>query len=112
MTRDESFDIANKVRQSFAVEERLFSLCHAEGKALNHHQRFFQKKSEDCAWTPVDDEEFPKLLESVEHEAGWFSYQNGPLKESYSAKALRTLDPYYSSQQYFFRTPIVKRKGV
>ena len=31
MTRDESFDIANEVRQSFAVEERLFSLCHAEG---------------------------------------------------------------------------------
>ena len=26
MTRDESFDIANEVRQSFAVEERLFSL--------------------------------------------------------------------------------------
>ena len=34
MTRDESFDIANEVRQSFAVEERLFSLCHAEGKAV------------------------------------------------------------------------------
>ena len=29
MTRDESFDIANEVRQSFAVEERLLSsfLC-------------------------------------------------------------------------------------
>ena len=34
MTRDESFDIANEVRQSFAVEERLFSLCHAEGKVI------------------------------------------------------------------------------
>ena len=27
MTRDESFDIANEVRQSVAVEERLFSLA-------------------------------------------------------------------------------------
>ena len=34
MTRDKSFDIANEVRQSFAVEERLFSLCDAEGKSL------------------------------------------------------------------------------
>jgi len=34
MTRDESFDIANEVRQSFAVEERVFSLCHAEGKSF------------------------------------------------------------------------------
>ena len=32
MTRDKSFDIANEVRQSFAVEKRLFSLCHAEVK--------------------------------------------------------------------------------
>ena len=43
MTRDESFEIANEVRQSFAVEERLFSLCHAEGKSL----RYIQKKSEN-----------------------------------------------------------------
>ena len=81
MTRDESFDIANKVRQSFAVEERLFSLCHAEGKALNHHQRFIQKKSEDCAWTPVDDEEFPKLLKSVEREPVGFHIKMVPLKK-------------------------------
>ena len=38
MTRDESFDVANEVRQSFAVEERLFSLCHAEGNALYQQQ--------------------------------------------------------------------------
>ena len=48
MTRDESFDIAKEVRQSFAVEERLFSLCHAEGKSLYQQQRYTQKKSEDC----------------------------------------------------------------
>ena len=75
MTRDESFDIANEVRQSFAVEERLFSLCHAEGKSLYQQQRYTQKKSEDCAWTPVVDEELLKLLESVEHKAGWKPYQ-------------------------------------
>ena len=31
MTRGESFDIANEARQLFAVEERLFPSCHAEG---------------------------------------------------------------------------------
>ena len=112
MTRDESFDIANEVRQSFAVEERLFSLCHAEGKSLYQQQRYTQKKSEDCAWTPVVDEELLKFLESVEHKAGWRPYQNGHAQVSYRAKALRTPDPYYTSKQYFFRTSIVKRKGV
>ena len=112
MTRDESFDIANEVRQSFAVEERLFSLCHAEGKSLYQQQRYIQKKSEDCAWTPVVDEELLKFLESVEHKAGWIPYQNGHAQVSYRAKALRTPDPYYTSKQYFFRTSIVKRKGV
>ena len=112
MTRDESFDIANEVRRSFAVEERLFSLCHAEGKSLYQQQRYTQKKSEDCAWTPVVDEELLKFLESVEHKAGWIPYQNGHAQVSYRAKALRTPDPYYTSKQYFFRTSIVKRKGV
>ena len=112
MTRDESFDIANEVRQSFAVEERLFSLCHAEGKSLYQQQRYTQKKSEDCAWTPVVDEELLKSLESVEHKAGWIPYQNGHAQVSFGAKALRTPDPYYTSKQYFFRTSIVKRKGV
>ena len=112
MTRDESFDIANEVRQSFAVEERLFSLCHAEGKSLYQQQRYTQKKSEDCAWTPVVDEELLKFLESVEHKAGWIPYQNGHAQVSYRAKALRRPDPYYTSKQYFFRTSIVKRKGV
>ena len=112
MTRDESFDIANEVRQSFAVEERLFSLCHAEGKSLYQQQRYTQKKSEDCAWTPVVDEELLKFLEPVEHKAGWIPYQNGHAQVSYRAKALRTPDPYYTSKQYFFRTSIVKRKGV
>ena len=112
MTRDESFDIANEVRQSFAVEERLFSLCHAEGKSLYQQQRYTQKKSEDCAWTPVVDEELLKFLESVEHKACWIPYQNGHAQVSYRAKALRTPDPYYTSKQYFFRTSIVKRKGV
>ena len=112
MTRDESFDIANEVRQSFAVEERLFSLCHAEGKALYQQQRYTQKKSEDCAWTPVVDEELLKFLESVEHKPGWYPYQNGHARVSYRAKALRTPDPYYSSKQFYFRTSIVKRKGV
>ena len=112
MTRDESFDIANEVRQSFAVEERLFPLCHAEGKSLYQQPRYTQKKSEDCAWTPVVDEELLKFLESVEHKAGWIPYQNGHAQVSYRAKALRTPDPYYTSKQYFFRTSIVKRKGV
>ena len=112
MTRDESFDIANEVRQSFAVEERLFSLCHAEGQSLYQQQRYTQKKSEDCARTPVVDEELLKFLESVEHKAGWIPYQNGHAQVSYRAKALRTPDPYYTSKQYFFRTSIVKRKGV
>ena len=112
MTRDESFDIANEVRQSFAVEERLFSLCHAEGKALYQQQRYTQKKSEDCAWTPVADEELLRFLESVEHKPGWYPYQDGHAQVNYRAKALRTPDPYYSSKQYYFRTSIVKRKGV
>ena len=101
MTRDESFDIANEVRQSFSVEERLFSLCHAEGKALYQQQRYTQKKSEDCAWTPVVDEELLKFLESVEHKPGWYPYQNGHAQVSYRAKALRTPDPYYNSKFFF-----------
>ena len=113
MTRDESFDIANEVRQSYAVEERLFSLCHAEGKALYQQQKYIQKKSEDCAWTPVIDEELLKFLESAdEHKPGWSPYQNGHDQVNYRAKALRTPDPYYSSKQYYFRTSIVKKKCV
>ena len=77
MTRDESFDIANEVRQSFAVEERLFSLCHAEGKSLYQQRRYTQKKSEDCAWTPVVDAELLQFLGSVEQKARWIPYQNG-----------------------------------
>ena len=77
MTRDESFDIANEVRQSFAVEERLFSLCHAEGKALYQQQRYTQKKSEDCAWTPVVDEELLKFLESERGVNGAFDPASG-----------------------------------
>ena len=61
---------------------------------------------------PVVDEELLKFLESVEHKAGWIPYQNGHAQVSYRAKALRTPDPYYTSKQYFFRTSIVKRKGV
>ena len=71
-----------------------------------------QKKSEDCAWTPVVDEELLKFLESVEQKAGWIPYQNRHAQVSYRAKALRTPDPYYTSKQYFFRTSIVKRKAV
>ena len=112
MTRDESFDIANEVRQWFAVEERLFSLCHAEGKALYQQQRYTQKKGEDCAWTPVVDEELLKLLDSIEHKPGWYPYQNCHAQVSYRAKALRTPHPYYSSKQYYCRTSFVKRKGV
>ena len=83
-----------------------------EGKSLYQQQRYTQKKSEDCAWTPVVDEELLKFLESVEHKAGWIPYQNGHAQVSYRAKALRTPDPYYTSKQYFFRTSIVKRKRV
>ena len=89
-----------------------FSLCHAEGKSLYQQQRYTQKKSEDCAWTPVVDEELLKFLKSVEHKAGWIPYQNGHAQVSYRAEALRTPDPYYTSKQYFFRTSTVKRKGV
>ena len=112
MTWDESFDTANEVCQSFAVEERLFSLCHAEGKALYQQQRYTQKKSEDCAWTPVVDEELLEFLDPKEHKPGWYPYQNGHAQVSCRAKALRTRDPYDSSKQYYFRTSIVKRKGV
>ena len=70
MRRDESFNKANEVRQLFAVEERLFSLCHAEGKALYQQQRYAQKKSEDRAWAPVVDEELLQFLESVEPRVG------------------------------------------
>ena len=71
-----------------------------------------QEKSEDCAWTPVVDEELLKFLDSVEQKPGWYPYQNGHAQVSYRAKALRTPDPYYSSKQYYFRISIVKKKGV
>ena len=87
-------------------------MCHAEGKSLYQQQRYSQKKSEDCAWTPVVDEELLKFLESDEHKAGWIPYQNSHAQVSLRAKALRAPDPYYTSKQYFFRTSVVKRKGV
>ena len=71
-----------------------------------------RRKVEDCAWTPVVDEELLKFLESVEHMAGRIPFQNGHAQVSYRAKALRTPDPYYTSKKYFFRISIVKRKGV
>ena len=113
MTRDESFDIANEVRQSFAVEERLFSsfLCVAQkvGHYINNKDTYRRRVK---IVHGVVDEELLKFLESVEHKAGWIPYQNGHAQVSFRAKALRTPDPYFTSKQYFFRTSIVKRKGV
>ena len=94
MTRDESFDIANEVRQSLGVKNACFSLRHAEGKSVYQQLRYIQKKSEDCAWTPAVDEELLKSLESVEHKAGWIPYQNCHARVSFRAKALRTPDLY------------------
>ncbi len=44
LTRHESFNVANEVSQSFAVEECLPSLCHAEGKDLYQQQSMFRRK--------------------------------------------------------------------
>ena len=86
LTRHESFNVANEVSQSFAVEECLPSLCHAEGKDLYQQQKYVQKKSEDGAWTLVVDEELLKFLEALEHKAGWRPYQNGHAQASYRAR--------------------------
>ena len=54
-----------------------------------------------------------KFLESVEHKAGWYPFENGHAEVAYRAKALRTPDPYcYDRKKFHLRTSIVKRKGV
>ena len=111
-THDESSNIAEEVHKSLLVEERLCSACSQQNQTWRHRKEFKEKKVEDCAWTPVVDENMLKFLESVEHKSGWYPFENGHAQVAYRAKALRTLDPYYDRKKFHLRTSFVKRKGV
>ena len=112
-TRDESSGIAEEVHKSLLVEERLFSACYQQNQTRKQRKEFKEKKVEDCAWTPVVDENLLKFLESVEHKSVWYPFENGHAQSvAFRAKALRTPDPYYDRKKFHLRTSIVKRKGV
>ena len=74
---------------------------------MYQQQRYTQKKSEDCAWTPVVDEELLKFLDSVEHKPGWYPYQNGHAQVSYRAQVIHTIAPSNTILEL-----LLKRKGV
>ena len=113
MARDESLDVADEVRRSFAVEERLFSACYQNPSQKYYDSKTYKNRTtEDCAWTPVVDENLVKLLDSVEHKPGWYPHENGFAQVAYRAKALRTPEPQNDRRKYHLRTSIVKRKGV
>ena len=44
-----------------------------------------------------------KFLESVEHNSGWYPFENGNAQVAYRAKALRTPDPYYDRKEVPFK---------
>jgi len=94
------------------VEERLLSACYQQNQTWKQRKEFKEKKVEDCAWTPVVDENMLKFLESIEHKAGWYPFETRHAQVAYRAKALRTPDPYYDRNKFHLRTSIVKRKGV
>ena len=112
VTRDESSGIAGEVHKSLLVEERLFSACYQQTQTWKQREEFKEKKVEDCAWTPVVDENMLKFLESVEHKSGWYPFENGHAQVAYRAKALRTPDQYYDRKKFHLRISIVKRNGV
>ena len=109
--RDESSDTAEEVHKSLLVEERLFSAWYQQNQTWKQRKEFKEKKVEDSAWTPVV-ETMLKFLESVEHKAGWYPFENGHAQVAHRAKALRTPDPYYERKKFHLRSSIVKRKGV
>ena len=106
VTRDESSDTAEEVHKSLLVEERLFSACYQQTQTWKQRKEFKQKKVEDCAWTPVIDDTMLKFLESVEHKAGWYPFENGHAQVAYRAKALRTPDPYYDRKKFHKGLPL------
>eukprot|EP00435_Cladocopium_sp_Y103_P073754 s194_g45.t1 len=110
--RDESSDTAGEVQKSLLVEERLFSACYQQPRTWKQRKEYKEQKVEDCAWTPVVDENMLKFLESFEHKPGWYPFENGHAQVAYRAKALRTPDPYYDKMKFHLRTSIVKRRGV
>ena len=110
--QDESSDIAEEVHKSLLVEERLFTACYQRPKVWKQRKEFKEKKIEDCAWTPIVDENMLKFLDSVEHKPGWYPFENGHAQVAYRAKALRTPDPCYDRKKFHLRTSIVKRKRV
>eukprot|EP00435_Cladocopium_sp_Y103_P051075 s568_g15.t1 len=110
--RDESSDTAEEVHKYHLVEERLFSACYQQPRTWKQRKEYKEKKVEDCAWTPVVDENLLKFLESVEHKPGWYPFENGHAQVAYRAKALRTPDPYYDKKKFHLRASIVKRRGV
>eukprot|EP00435_Cladocopium_sp_Y103_P059650 s194_g21.t1 len=110
--QDESSDAAEEVHKSPLVEERLFSACYQQPQTWKQRKEYKEKKVEDCAWTPVVDEDMLKFLESVEHKPGWYPCENGRAQVAYRAKALRTPDAYNGRKKFHLRTSVVKRRGV
>ena len=53
-------------------------------------KEFKENKVENCAWSPVVDENMLKFLECIEHKSGWYPFENGHAQVAYRAKALRS----------------------
>ena len=112
MMRDESFDIANEVRQSFAVEERLFSLCHAEGKSFFNNEDTHRRRVKIVHGLPLLMQNGCSSYGQLNKRHVGYRTKMAIPKWAIELKHFRTPDPYYTSKQYFFRTFFVKRKGV
>ena len=112
VTQHESSYIAEEVHRSSLVEERLFSACYQQLQTWKQRKEFKEKKVQDCACTPVVDETWLELLESVEHKPGRYPFENGHAQVAYRAKSLRTPDQHYDRKKFHLRTSIVKGRGV
>ena len=83
--------LLEEVHKSLLVEERLFSACYQQNQTRKQRKEFKEKKVEDCAWTPVVDDELVEVpWKSVEHKSVWYPFENGHAQSvAFRAKALR-----------------------
>jgi hypothetical protein len=88
-TCDESSDVAEEVHKPLLVEEKFFLTCNEQNQTWKQGKKIKENKVENCAWTPVVDENMLKFVESIEHKSGWSPFENGHAQVAYRAKALR-----------------------
>ena len=53
----------------FWLKKDVFSACYQQNQTWKQRKEFKEKNVEECAWTPVFDENMLKFLESVEYKS-------------------------------------------